>query len=207
MSELPPGVGEELLSTRPRFTIPFYDSTLKVIEVWVVMVLLLGVVLSTFINILDRNLDLGVWDYALVEKLVYSCIFFIGMFGGVIAARRSKHIAIDAIGHFLSERTRKGLHFVLQLIGGLTCLALASACYDWIYTIVSADETLVEGNHAWWLNTRLWRWPIVISFAWMALHFMVNSGRNLYDVLDKKYWAGKAAAPPAAPVATIEEEG
>lgn len=166
-----------------RHHIPFYDDFLKHFEVWIVVVLLLLVVFVTFVNILDRNFQLGLWEYATIEKMVYSMVFFIGMYGGVIAARRAKHIAIDAVTHFLSPRRRLALGVVLQIIGGLTCLVLMSACWEWIHSIIQADDTLVPGREEWWLRVRLWRMPVAIAFGWMALHFFVNAGRFFIDAL------------------------
>jgi len=181
---------EEGAWTKPRFHIPFYDDVLKVTEVWIVLIMLLLVISATFINIIDRNFQIGIWEYAVIEKMVYSLTFFIGMYGGVIAARRCKHISVDAVTHFLTLRQRRSLGVIMQIIGGLTCAVIAMACYDWIHSdLVPADDTLVPGKDEWWLSTRLWRWPVVIAFAWMTLHFFVNAGRFFYDAM----W------PPQAP--------
>jgi len=167
-----------------RFHIPVYDDLLKVAEVWLVLLLLFLVLGATFLNILDRNFGLSLWDYAVVEKMVYSLTFYLGLFGGVIAARQAKHISIDAVSHFLKPRVRSGLRSVLQIIGAATCFTIAYAAYLWIYTEVGETDALLATRTEWWLNTRLWRWPIVIAFALMALHFLVNAGRFAYDTLD-----------------------
>ena len=171
----------EMGDRKTRYHIPFYDDVLKVTEVWLVLILLFVVILATFLNILDRNFGLDLWEYAIVEKMVYSFTFFIGLFGGVIASRRAKHIAIDAVTHFLPTRTRAGLAVVLQLIGAMTCFMLTYAAYDWLYSTIEEHVTLLEGRTEWWLSTRLWRWPTVIAFGWMGLHFLVNAGRFYYD--------------------------
>ncbi len=186
---------DEAAWAKPRFHIPFYDDVLKITEVWLVLILLLLVVFATFVNIIDRNFQLGLWNYAIIEKMIYSLVFYIGLFGGVIASRRAKHIAIDAVTTFMSIPQRRMLGIVLQFIGGVTCVALSVAVYDWMMTIIDADTTLVPGRNEWWIKTRLWRWPVVIAFAWMAMHFFVNSARFLYDTL----------RPPAAPPVSAEQ--
>jgi TRAP-type C4-dicarboxylate transport system permease small subunit len=168
---------------KPSFHIPFYDDVLKIVEVWLVLTLLLGVVFATFVNILDRNFQLGVWNYAVIEKMIYSAVFYIGIYGGVIAARRNKHIAIDAVATFLSLRQKRIVGIVLQAIAGVTCTVLMLSVHEWMMVIISADTGLVPGRDDWWLKVRLWRWPVVIGFGWMALHFFVNSGRFLHDTL------------------------
>ena len=167
----------------PRFHIPIYDDVLKHAETFILVVLLFGVIFSTFLNIIDRNFQIGIWDYAVVEKMIYSAVFYIGMFGGVAASRRAKHISIDAVAHLMPERPKLILGAILQVIGGITCVLLTRACYVWLYTVIDADEALLPAMEEWYLNMRLWRWPVVIAFAWMALHFFVNAFRYGYDAI------------------------
>ena len=80
----------EFGARKTRVHIPFYDDVLKSVEVWLLLGLLTFVIGATFLNILDRNFQLGLWEYAVVEKMVYSFTFFLGLFGGVLASRRAK---------------------------------------------------------------------------------------------------------------------
>lgn len=148
------------------------------------MFLLFAVIGATFCNILDRNFDLGLWEFAVVEKMVYSFTFFLGLAGGIVASRQTKHIAIDALTHFLKPQTRVILAAFLQLVGSVTCAIITYAAYLWLYETIETHSTLLEGRTQWWLSTRLWRWPVVIAFGWMALHFLVNSGRFTYDAIN-----------------------
>ena len=166
-----------------RFHIPFYDDVLEVAEVWFVLLLLLAVITLSFGEILNRNFDLGLWEAAIVNKVVYGLTFHTGVYGGVIAARRAKHISIDAVSHFTGERIRLSTGVLLQLVGAITCLMLAKAAYDFIYTVVSHTETILPLRDEWWLRKRLWRWPMVIGFCIMALHFFVNAIRFLVEAL------------------------
>lgn len=176
MSELPD-------EHTPSFHIPIYDDLLKHLEVGVLTVMLLGVILATFINILDRNFQLGIWDYAVVEKMVYSVVFFIGLFGGVVASRRAKHIAIDAVAHFLAPKPRKMLSSLLQLICAAVCVVLTVASYQWIMQVLEPEASLLPARSEWYLNERLWRYPTVLAFGLMSLHFAVNGIRFAVDGL------------------------
>lgn len=177
------GPTDEVGTARPRFHIPIYDDVLKVAEVYAVMALLFGVIGGTFVNILNRNFDLQIWDYRIVSQVIYSMVFLLGMYGGVIAARRAQHIAIDAVGHLLPERWRLHLARDLQIVGGITCFILSRACYTWIMA-EEAGKSLVEGEDGiWWLDFRLWRYPVVVAFGLMSLHFFVNAGRQSYELV------------------------
>ncbi|MFT5432008.1 MAG: TRAP-type C4-dicarboxylate transport system permease small subunit [Myxococcota bacterium] len=165
----------------PRFHIPIYDDVLKVAEIWWLLILLLAVIAATFINILDRNFQWGIWDYMVVEKMIYSAVFYIGVFGGVIAARRAKHIAIDAFTHLLRPKPRLYLAAALQAVSAVVAFMIAHACYVWVMTIVEPDAGLLPAHPEWYLNARLWRWPVVVGFGLMSLHFAVNSLRFSID--------------------------
>ena len=178
-----------------RIRIPFYDDVLRLVEIWFVVALLGMVVLSTFVNILDRNFGLGLWEYAVIEKMIYSSIFFIGVFGAVIASRRVEHIAIDAVAHFLPQRVRYGLSCLLQMVAAVVCFLLARACIAWILDVIGADATLLAGRTEWWLKTRLWRWPIAIGLGLMSLHFFVNGVR--FGISTVKMEEPKAASDEA----------
>jgi len=178
MSELPD-------EYKPSFRIPIYDGILKHIEVGLLTFMLLAVVFATFINILDRNFQLGIWDYAIVEKMVYSVVFFIGLFGGVVASRRAKHIAIDAVAHFLKPTHRLLLSSLLQAICAAVCVVLTIASYTWIQEVLEPDASLLPARSEWYLNERLWRYPTVVAFAMMSLHFGVNSLRFAVDSFRK----------------------
>ena len=176
MSELP-------TEYSPSFRIPIYDDVLKHLEVAILTIMLLGVVLATFVNILDRNFQLGLWDYAVVEKMVYSVVFFIGLFGGVVASRRAKHIAIDAVAHFLPPKPRMFLAALLQMICSGVCIVLTVASYQWIMQVLEPESSLLPARSEWYLNERLWRYPTVLAFALMSLHFAVNGLRFAVDGL------------------------
>jgi len=167
----------------PRHHIPIYDDVLKVLEIWWLLLLLMAVIAATFVNVLDRNFQWGIWDYMVVEKMIYSAVFYIGVFGGVVAARRAKHIAIDALTHLLPTRPRLFLGALLQAISAVVAGLIAHACYTWVMTIVEPEAALLPAHDEWYLNARLWRWPVVVGFALMSLHFAVNALRFLVDAL------------------------
>jgi TRAP-type C4-dicarboxylate transport system permease small subunit len=159
------------------FYIPIYDGALKLLEIWILSIALLVVIGASALNIVFRNLEWAVWNPTVVNQIVYALTFYLGIFGGVIAARRAQHISVDALSHYMSDRLRNSLGVILQLAGAATCLVLMSLAHEWVGKI-EADDFLVPRMPKWWLQRQLWLWPMVCAFGLMTLHFVVNAIRR-----------------------------
>ena len=178
-----------------QFHIPIYDDVLKQVEIWILSISLLVVIGASALNIMFRNLEWAVWNPTVVNQIVYALTFYLGIFGGVIAARRAQHISVDALSHYMSDRVRNGIGVILQLAGAATCLVLMSLAHEWVGEI-DADDYLVPRMAKWWLQRQLWLWPMVGAFGLMTLHFVVNAIRR-----------GVAASCPAEADPSTAEEG
>ncbi len=167
----------ENASPDAQFYIPIYDGALKQLEIWILSIALLVVIGASALNIVFRNLDWAVWNATVVNQIVYALTFYLGIFGGVIAARRAQHISVDALSHYMPDRLRNSLGVILQLVGAATCLMLMSLAHEWVGKIDS-DDFLVPRMSKWWLQRQLWLWPMVGAFGLMTLHFVVNAIRR-----------------------------
>ena len=167
----------ENASLGAQFHIPIYDGFLKRLEIWILTIALLVVIGASALNIVFRNMEWPVWNPTVVNQIVYALTFYLGIFGGVIAARRAQHISVDALSHYMSHRLRNGLGVILQLAGAAACLMLMSLAYEWVGEI-DGDDYLVPRMAKWWLRRQLWLWPMVGAFGLMALHFVVNAIRR-----------------------------
>ena len=161
---------------RATFHIPFYDGILKQCEIWLLMIALLVVIGASALNILFRNLEWAVWNPTIVNQVVYALTFYLGIFGGVIAARRAQHIGVDAVSHYMPKTLRRWMGVLLQLCGATACVTLMILAYEWVDAI-EHDEFLVPRMPIAWLSKRLWLWPMVGAFGLMSLHFVINSLR------------------------------
>ncbi len=158
------------------FHIPFYDGVLKQFEIWFLVIALLVVIGASALNILFRNLEWGVWNTTIVNQIVYALTFYLGLFGGVIAARRAQHIGVDALSHYMPIRLRRVMGVILQLCGAGACVTLMLLAYDWV-DATEHDDYLVPQIGQAWLSKRLWLWPMVGAFGLMSLHFIINALR------------------------------
>lgn len=139
------------------------NKTLVKVEGWIASFsLLLMLVLSVF-QILTRNLfDLGFSEIDIINR---NLLIICGMMGAVLATNHLRHIKVDALTTFLSEKTLQLLRCPLALFTAAVCAAM---CY---YSIIFCmDEwQYAPSNDRWTLPFTL-TYPI--GFSLLSLHFI-----------------------------------
>ncbi|MFA7331649.1 MAG: TRAP transporter small permease subunit [Candidatus Delongbacteria bacterium] len=132
------------------------------------LLLLLALLLSlSFLQVILRQTQSGwVWADVLIRHLV----LWIGMLGAVLAASRSRHIRIDALGRLLKGWPARWTGMLLDGLSAWICLRLALAARDFVLM------TREFGDLAEPLDWPAWPLQAVIpiGFALMALHFLLN---------------------------------
>lgn len=140
------------------------NNFLVKLEGWVAgFSLLLMLALSVF-QILTRNLlDLGFSEIDIINR---NLLIICGMMGAVMATHHMRHIKVDAMTTFLSERTLHILRYPLALFTATVC---AIMCY---YSVIFClDEwQYAPANDRWTLPFTL-IYPI--GFSLLSLHFML----------------------------------
>ncbi|NUN13924.1 MAG: hypothetical protein HUU55_09865 [Myxococcales bacterium] len=151
-----------------------YFRVLSTFETVVLTILLAVTVGLSFTEILNRNFAWHLWDASAVNMAIYSTTFYCGLFGAVVATRRLRHIRIDALAPYLPHHISTKMDGITSWIASLACIWLAIVAVEFIQSgIIAIDDQLVPGKEGWFWQTRLWKWPMVIGFALMALHFAV----------------------------------
>jgi TRAP-type C4-dicarboxylate transport system permease small subunit len=160
-----------------------YEVVLERIE-WAVIALLLAAVITlSFGEILNRNLELTIWDSAAANRVTFTLTFYLGLFGGVLATRQSRHIAIDAVTPYLGLRVRAVLSGVLLVGSAVVAAWIAITAKRYVLEVIEADERFLPGKVEWYWRDRLWKWPLPVGFALMSLHFLVAGVGRLYAAL------------------------
>ena len=142
--------------------IEIINKKLIKIEGWVAGFSLLLMLILSIAQIVTRNLfDFGFSEIDIINRhLLIIC----GMMGAVLATDRMKHIKVDALTSFLSDRVIHQLRCPVSLFTAATCAAM---CYFSI--IFCIDEwQYAPSNERWTLPFTL-TYPI--GFALLSLHF------------------------------------
>jgi TRAP-type C4-dicarboxylate transport system permease small subunit len=140
---------------------------LEALELAILLVLLAALLGLSFLQVVLRQWEAGwVWADVLIRHLVLG----IAMLGAALAAARSRHIRIDALGRLIRGRSALVAGVLLDGLSAWICLRLALAARDFVL------QTREFGDMAEPLAWPAWPLQAVIpvGFALMALHFLLH---------------------------------
>lgn len=141
---------------------------------------LLGTVIAlSFVEILNRNFGLDLWESAATNRVTFTLVFYVGLFGAVVATRQARHIAIDAVTPYLPRRVRTAVSALLLLASAVVCAWITVTAHRYVTDVITAEDRFLPDKIAWYWRNRLWKWPLVVGFALMTLHFAVAGGTRL----------------------------
>jgi TRAP-type C4-dicarboxylate transport system permease small subunit len=132
------------------------------------MAVLLGsMILLAGSQILLRNLfDSGmIW----ADPTLRIMVLWIALLGAIAATRENRHIRIDLLSHYLSERSQSVLSVIHDLFSASICGIIAWHATRFVYSEWQEDATLL-GNLPAWIGEII----IPIGFAVMAMRFLLN---------------------------------
>ena len=174
----------------------FYAGPLAHLERAIVVLLAVLVVLGGLAVASGRGLNVTVLDAATLQTLVFVLAFYLSLFGAILATRRAGHIAVDAITPHLPEGIRRRLEGALMLLSAAVALFIARAAWRYVGVFIPEDAHFIPGLESPLFSTRLWRWPVGLCFAWMAVHFAVGGAVR---VMGREPWELGLEERPAPP--------
>lgn len=138
--------------------------------------LLLLMITLAVLQIFLRNLfDTGlVWSDVLVRILV----LWVGLLGAMVASRQGNHINIDIMEHFLPERAKIVVNFIVQLFTAFICTIVA------YYSLQFVQMEFADGGMAF-AKVPVWLCEAIIPFAFVviAMRYVLLSIINLKRIV------------------------
>ncbi len=154
-----------------------YDVYLLRIELGFIMLLLTNVVGLSLLLILSRNLHFFVGDPSATSRIIFASAFLACLYGGCLATRANRHIAIDAFASHLPEAFRVRLEGSICFLSAGVSGMLYFHAMRYLSVMVHPTSSLAPASDAWFLREWLWKLPIAGAFALIALHFLVRGIR------------------------------
>ena len=140
------------------------QSLVKLESIIAASSLFLLLALSIF-QIITRNFfDFG---YAEIEIINRNLLIICGAMGAVIATSKMRHIKIDALTTFFTERQLALLHYPLALFSAVVCFAMSY--YAGIFVL---DEWEYAPANERWALPFTFIYPF--GFGLLGLHFLFN---------------------------------
>ena len=180
------------------------DTAIAKVEGWIVVASLLLMLLLFFLYAVFRNVSASLGANWLVD-LPMQLVLLVSVFGGAIAARSGRHIAIDIAPRILPRKALGVVRLVTNVAAVGMCVVLCVAGWRYLFVVV-----LVEGAQLSYINvtirggtlvaipTWLFVAAVPVAFALAGWHFLVLTLRELCG--DSPVASGEqldAAVPPA----------
>ena len=143
----------------------FYDTVLVAIEKATSLILLTIVLFSGLMGTIGPKFCYT-GNVEAKHRMVI-CSVYLCLLGAVIATRKCKHIAVDAITPHLSDRVRHKLEGILMLIGAVSVSIVA-------YKAGEVPEKTVSSSL---------RIPVMIAFFNIGFHFAVTGVARLMGII------------------------
>ena len=179
-----------------------YDVALLRVELAFTGLLLANVVVLSLVLILARNLQLPIWDPSSLSRIIFASAFLACLYGGCLATRAHRQIAIDVLSPYLPGPTRRRVEGFTSAVAALASLALYIQALRYLDLMVDPLASLAPGSDALLLREWVWKLPIAGAFGLIALHFAVHSARSFLtsdDSVEGESGGGEEseAGPPA----------
>lgn len=149
------------------------DSTMAVVERWLIAGCVIGMALSSFANVIGRN----VFNYSLpfTEEIMQILQIWLTFLGISYGARAGRHIRVTALLDMVGEGLRKWLLVAGQIVTCALLAWLAWLAYKYVGSLSASGRV-----------TPSLRWPldllysiVPIGLALGAIQFFMAIARNL----------------------------
>ena len=150
------------------------------IEDWLTLVVFWGMALCVFLQFFTRYVlnDSLAWT----EEIAINCLVVVVFLGSVWCVRRSRHIQVDVLYHYLPPRVARVLATLVDLV---RVLFLAYACWLlWRYVGIVAGERMVTID----LPRGIVFYAVLAAFVLMllrAIQVAVGNWRRGFSVLER----------------------
>lgn len=115
-----------------------------------------------------------------IDVLLRQLVLVVGFLGAMIAARRRKHITIDALSKVMPAKVNLWVAVFTSALSTVVCLVLAKAGSDLVAISVEFPKELVSWADEWHFQL-----AFPIGFGMLALHFAIRVLESLYYALGK----------------------
>jgi TRAP-type C4-dicarboxylate transport system permease small subunit len=140
----------------------------RVLEQWTLMLLFLGILLSSMLQIFMRNvLHTG---FLWTEPMARYLVLWIAFVGALTATSRARHLAIDIVALFLSPRRRTLLQRVVSVIAAGVCAVLANGAYTYLQQEYGFGKEAFLGLRTWLVQSIL-----LFGFCLLTYRFLVTA--------------------------------
>lgn len=113
------------------------------------------------------------------DEAVRLMVLWIAMAAGVAAAREDRHITIDVLSRYLSDRSKAATGLLVDLFTALLCIALSWYAILMVQLAYEGEDILLGGLPAWPFQAVI---PVAFGLmGWRYLIWFARKGQALFQ--------------------------
>jgi TRAP-type C4-dicarboxylate transport system permease small subunit len=149
------------------------------IEDGMLVFLLAAMIIFASMQIILRNVfSTGITE---TDSLLKVMVLWVGMLGAVVASRERKHIAIDILTRYVSDKTRQYVEVMINLFVVFICGLLATHAMRMLLVDYDSKTVAFSGVRTWMLESIL-----PIAFTIITLRYLMYSWQGISLILKGK---------------------
>lgn len=151
------------------------DQIISSLTKGVIVIILSCMLVMSLVQILLRNFyGMGIeWGDIFLRHLV----LWIGFLGAIIATGENRHISMEIITKFISDKPKKILSLLISLFVIYICLLLSNAAFEFLIEEKNSGSILFLNIPTWYFIT-----IIPIGYFLIAVRFFISLTVKLNEV-------------------------
>jgi len=160
---------------------PSEESRYRLVRLWhraentLLVSCLVAMILLAFTNILIRNTVGGgiVW----ADKLLINLVLWLAVLGAAAAGRDNRHVTIDIVTNFVSERRAKYCHVVTNCFAAVICALLTYHSALLVATIEYPEHKSFLPHVESWVPMAIFPFGFALMTFRYVRHMILDIGR------------------------------
>lgn len=142
------------------------------IEDGLLVFMLAAMIILAGLQIIMRNVFQS--GFTETDSLLRVLVLWVGMIGAVVASREKRHISIDILSRYLSDKTKQYVDIVINLFVVLVCGLLATHSMRMLL-IDYVENTIAFSSVPTWLLESI----LPIAFSVITLRYLMYSWQSI----------------------------
>ena len=144
-------------------------------ETIVLVFILISLILIAVSQIIMREVfEAG---FGWIDELVRLMVLWIALVGSISACRENRHIRIDAISHYLSNRAANVIQLFIDIFAAITCGLIAFQAYRYLKIEIEYGDTVLVNTPAW-----IAHYIVPIAFFLISYRFSIDAFKKLIAI-------------------------
>ena len=155
------------------------DSIGAKFETILLVFILVSMILIAVGQIIMREVfEIG---FGWIDELVRLMVLWIALVGSIAACRENRHIRIDIISNYLSERIRNSIQAFVDMFAAVICGFIAFQSWRYLKIEIEYSDIVLVDTPAWIAHS-----IVPIAFFLISYRFLISALKKIIDVFFRK---------------------